>query len=194
MQPSETAERLIDLDLPTVRGNHEHQILTTAPDRMDASDRLAHDSITAGSRAWFGFPAEHASGRRAAISRTSSDPSGMAGVERPPTLRWCSGSAVLRHGRCCCADTPIYLGQCVCPRGAFVVNPGSVGWPAYANDEPYPHVIEAGTPHARYAIVDDSSGSWEAELRAVVYDWERAARVAEHNQRPDVAHLRTGRA
>jgi hypothetical protein len=52
----------------------------------------------------------------------------------------------------------------------------------------------AGTPHARYAVVDDASGQWEAELRTVDYDWSAAATIAEQNDRPDVARaLRTGR-
>ncbi len=80
------------------------------------------------------------------------------------------------------------------PTGALVVNPGSVGYPAYADDVPFPHVMEAGSPHARYAIVDDATGSWQVDPRAVAYDWETAARTAEANGRPEVARaLRTGR-
>jgi hypothetical protein len=81
------------------------------------------------------------------------------------------------------------------PTGGLVVNAGSVGWPAYDDDHPYPHVMEAGSPHARYAVVDDASGRWEVEFRAVDHDWESAAAIAEGNGRPDVARaLRTGRA
>ena len=77
---------------------------------------------------------------------------------------------------------------------ALVLNPDSVGWPAYSDDHPHPHVIEAGTPHARYAIADDAGGTWQYEFRAVEYDWEMAASIAEQNGRPDVARaLRTGR-
>ena len=55
--------------------------------------------------------------------------------------------------------------------------------------------MEAGSPHARYAIVDDASGRWEVEFLTVEYDWEASARIAEVNGRPDVARqLRTGRA
>lgn len=80
------------------------------------------------------------------------------------------------------------------PTGATVVNPGSVGWPAYDDDQPYPHVMEAGTAHARYAVVDNGTGRWEVDFRAVTYDWGHAAAVAEGNGRPDVARsLRTGR-
>src|SRR4051812_474203 len=57
VRPAETADRLMDLDLATVRGNHERQLLTYAPERMGASDRLAHDTITDRHRAWLaGLP------------------------------------------------------------------------------------------------------------------------------------------
>ena len=44
-----------------------------------------------------------------------------------------------------------------CPRvvqvgDVLVVNPGSIGMPAYTDDNPVPHAIETGTPHARYAV------------------------------------------
>jgi hypothetical protein len=53
--------------------------------------------------------------------------------------------------------------------------------------------MEAGTPHARYAVVD-AGGQWAAELRAVDYDWTAAATIAERNDRPDVVRaLLTGR-
>ena len=80
------------------------------------------------------------------------------------------------------------------PTGALVLNPGSVGYPAYEDDQPHPHVMEAGTPHARYAIADDAGNRWTAEFRAVEYDWDAAAATAERNGRPEVARaLRTGR-
>lgn len=47
LQPKETADRLIPLDLPTVRGNHERQVLTDSPDKMGLADRLARDAMTA---------------------------------------------------------------------------------------------------------------------------------------------------
>ena len=57
-----------------------------------------------------------------------------------------------------------------------MVNPGSVGWPAYADDAPCPHVIEAGSHHARDTIVSDASGRWEAPPRALEYDLDAAVR------------------
>ena len=51
-QPRETSDLLLTLDLPTVRGNHRRQLLTVSPERMSASDRLAHDTITDVHRFW----------------------------------------------------------------------------------------------------------------------------------------------
>jgi predicted phosphodiesterase len=44
LHPRETADRLLALGLPTVRGNHERQVLTLPREQMTASDRLAHDT------------------------------------------------------------------------------------------------------------------------------------------------------
>lgn len=79
------------------------------------------------------------------------------------------------------------------PGGPLIVNPGSVGLPAYELSEPHPHKMEAGSPHARYALVERRSGAWQVEQRAVPYDWESAARQADENGWPDWARaVRTG--
>ena len=77
--------------------------------------------------------------------------------------------------------------------GRLVVNPGSVGLQAYEGDEPHPHGVENGSPHARYAIVDRAAAGWQVELRSVPYEHEAAARRAAAHDRPDWADaLRTG--
>src|ERR1700679_1249345 len=52
LQPRETAERLMALELPTIRGNHERQVLSLDPGRMGPSDRHAFDSLGESHRAW----------------------------------------------------------------------------------------------------------------------------------------------
>ena len=81
------------------------------------------------------------------------------------------------------------------PGRRLVVNPGSVGLQAYDDDHLYPHVMENGTPHARYAIVEsDPQGRWRAQFHQVDYDWEAAAQLALANGRPEwVVPLRSGR-
>ncbi len=81
------------------------------------------------------------------------------------------------------------------PDGRLIVNPGSVGLPAYCDDSPWPHSMEAGSPHARYSIVSLGAGEWSVEEISVVYDWDKAASLALVNGRSDWARwLRMGRA
>ena len=45
-----------------------------------------------------------------------------------------------------------------------VVNPGSVGMPAYMDSNPTPHAIETGAPHARYAVATRGPTDKDAPL------------------------------
>jgi hypothetical protein len=69
--------------------------------------------------------------------------------------------------------------------GTLIVNPGSVGQPAFADDDPYPYVVQAGSPDARYAIVEKRQGDWIAMLLTVPYDHRAMAQLAKARQRPD---------
>lgn len=81
------------------------------------------------------------------------------------------------------------------PNGTLVVNPGSVGLPAYTHNRPYPHVMEAGSPHARYAILEPTDDGWSVEHRAVPYDVLSAVAAAKRLGREDWAlWLASGRA
>ena len=76
----------------------------------------------------------------------------------------------------------------------LVVNLGSVGLPAYTVDAPYPHAMEAGSPHARYTILSGGSHGYGVEHVVVPYPWEPAA-VARQNGHEDRARwIGTGRA
>jgi diadenosine tetraphosphatase ApaH/serine/threonine PP2A family protein phosphatase len=71
--------------------------------------------------------------------------------------------------------------------GRLIVNPGSVGCPGYRETHPYPHVVEAGTPDARYAILDDAKDGWRVTFRHVPYDHDAMAALARHNGKPELA-------
>lgn len=62
--------------------------------------------------------------------------------------------------------------------GRLVVNPGSVGLPGYDGKLPVPYVVEVGTPHACYAILQHARGSWSAAIRYVPYDTTAMAALA----------------
>ena len=79
------------------------------------------------------------------------------------------------------------------PGGNLVLNPGSVGCPAYADATAPAHVSEVGSPHARYAVLTGRDDEWSAEFVALQYDWGAASKRAGENGRPEWARaLATG--
>jgi putative phosphoesterase len=200
--PAETAERLMALTLPTIAGNHERQVLEHEPTRMGESDRYAHQHILPPHRAWLhslpvtlrlapdvllvhGTPTSDLVYFLETVTEAGQRPATYAEVlERAGNAQ---ASLIL------CGHTHLPR-QVRLDDGRLIVNPGSVGLQAYADEHPFPHVAENGTPHARYAIVEAGADGWTVEQIAVPYDWDAAAAQAERNGRPDWAHaLRTGR-
>ncbi|HYC72137.1 MAG TPA: metallophosphoesterase family protein [Opitutaceae bacterium] len=77
--------------------------------------------------------------------------------------------------------------------GSQIVNPGSVGLPAYRLDSPQPHLMEVGGPCARYAVAERRSAGWRVSHVAVPYDHDQAAALADQAGFADwAAVLRTG--
>jgi predicted phosphodiesterase len=204
---AETADRLMALELPTIAGNHERQLLALPRERMGASDAFAAGQLDERRRAWLAWlPA----GLRLADDvlcchgTPDSDLVYFLETTQPgdPGVRAATPSEALRRAGDALRGVPqglILCGHSHVPRalrladGRLVVNPGSVGLQAYTGEEPHPHRVENGTPHARYAIVERTPAGWQVELRAVPYDHESAARRAQANERPDWATaLRTG--
>ena len=52
VQPAETADRLIELGLPTVRGNHERQLLTQPVEIQGMADRVTAELLSEHHRLW----------------------------------------------------------------------------------------------------------------------------------------------
>ncbi|WP_230199172.1 metallophosphoesterase family protein [Risungbinella massiliensis] len=71
--------------------------------------------------------------------------------------------------------------------GQIVINPGSVGLPAYTDELPFPHKMESGSPHAKYTILSKRHDQWLVEHILVPYDWESASKKALENGRDDWA-------
>ena len=206
--PAETADRLMTMAWPTLRGNHERQVLQD-PARMGASDRHAAARLTAAHRAWLGsLPATLApvADVWCCHGTPSSDldywletvvegdsVAGGPGVRPATAQEVLARAAGAPPGLVLCGHTH-QPRLCRLDDGRLIVNPGSVGLPAYDDDRPHGHCIETGSPHARYALVERRGAEWDVRLCAVAYDWEAAARQADAHDRPDWADaLRTGR-
>jgi len=75
-----------------------------------------------------------------------------------------------------------------------IINPGSVGCPAFEDNFPLYHRIENFSNFARYSIVEWNDDKILVDQIALQYDSEPAVRCAEKNNRPDWARwLKTGR-
>ncbi|MBR0685369.1 metallophosphoesterase family protein [Bradyrhizobium manausense] len=68
--------------------------------------------------------------------------------------------------------------------GRMVVNPGSVGLPGYDGRSPVPYVVEVGTPHSCYAILERGRAGWSATIRYVPYDSTTMAALARDRGMP----------
>tara|TARA_R110002020_G_scaffold113518_22_gene261178 strand:- start:1578 stop:2327 length:750 start_codon:yes stop_codon:yes gene_type:complete len=201
--PRETMDRLAVLDAVTVRGNHDRQVATLAPERMNASDRFTVEAISPAQRDALGALPPAAMVAEGILAMHASP-----GSDTRYLLERIEGGELVRDGHDAIARRLGEVGNAsivltghshrpdmVClDSGITIVNPGSVGCPAYDDDAP-PHVSETGSPHARYAILtpDPAGGTPSVQFLAMAYDHEGAARRAEANGRPDWAGaLRTG--
>jgi predicted phosphodiesterase len=199
--PRETADRLMALKLPTIRGNHERQVLSMDPGDMGPSDRYAFDTITEAQRDWIASlpPVLWAAPDVFLCHATPQNDVDcylediVDGELRPAPLRRIQE----RTGNC--GASLILCGHSHIPRlsrlagGQVIANPGSVGIQAYEGHHPAPHTVEIGSPHARYAIAERLPAGWTVESVAVPYDWDAASRLAQQRGRVDwVRALRTG--
>ncbi|MCU0236960.1 MAG: metallophosphatase family protein [Acidobacteria bacterium] len=203
LDPTGTAGMLLELDMPTVRGN-EDRILLDDPGRHPDSPSLPFVQAR--------LRPEHLRWLRALPLTTvfqeifllchgtpESDHEYLAREVIATSCRLLSPAAIaLKLART--AQPAVLFGHdhlpalLSLPDGRLLVNPGSVGLPAYRDDLPFPHAMEAGSHHARYSIVTRAQAGFAVEHVAVAYDWESAATVAESNGRPDWAiALRSGR-
>lgn len=201
--PRETLAGLIALRWPTVRGNHDRILGRDRPETMGPSDRFAFDETQSAQRTWLtllppaldlgegvvafhGRPGddeayllEDVADGRLVPAETEAIEARLAGVAAAVILAGHSHRPGLVH----LAD------------GRIVLNPGSVGVPAYYDPEAPAHVSETGSPFARYAVLQVVEGRVEAvDHVALPYDHEAAAARADANGRPEWAHaLFTGR-
>lgn len=198
--PRETLELLATRDLPTVRGNHDRLVAETPRGDMGASDAFAHDALDAAARAGLGaLPAVlEFEGVLAVHGRPGDDASYLledvadGRLVPTPDAEVRARLAGVRARVVLCGHSHLAAMRWF-EDGLLVVNPGSVGQPAYADPTHPAHVVDSGSPHARWALLDLAGDGVSVQLRAIAYAHEHAARRAEANGRPGFARgLRTG--
>jgi predicted phosphodiesterase len=199
--PRETMDLLASLSLLTVRGNHDRWVAETPRHRMFPSDAVACDALTPAQRAALGaLPALCRPGDGIVAVHGTPGDDNLYLLEVVEGGRLVLAPRATISSRLAALDCQVLLcGHSHVPRvveggrGVLVINPGSVGCPAYADPTEPAHVAEVGSPHARYALLSRRTGGWSVDLMAIPYDWMAASRRARELGRADWARaLATG--
>jgi diadenosine tetraphosphatase ApaH/serine/threonine PP2A family protein phosphatase len=197
-----TLETLMSLDAVHVLGNHDRYLIDRPPERMGSWDRPAHAQLEMRHLDWLrGVPATRVFRENVFLCHATPASDEVYWLETVPgdgTVRMSSLEAIEKAAEgvaqplILCAHTHIARSVRLLD-GRLVVNPGSVGCPGYRDVHPFPHVIEAGTPDARYAILEFADSAWQVTFRHVPYDHSAMAALARRNGQPELASaLATG--
>jgi diadenosine tetraphosphatase ApaH/serine/threonine PP2A family protein phosphatase len=158
--PRDTADRLMALDMPTIRGNHERQLLAADRDGMALSDRHAADTITALQREWLAaLPATLWAADDVFLCHATPDSDVACFLEdiREGELIPAPLAQIEERARTCHAPL-IFCGHTHIPRvshltsGQVIVNPGSVGIQAYEGHHPIPRMRVTQSWSAQRAV------------------------------------------
>ena len=179
IDPAGAADRLMALDGPVIRGNHDRWLVERGELELDPVDRFARMRMKAAHLAWLEtMPATAVLGGEIFLCHGTPNSDTQTWLDaysydRQTTLP--GEAAVTREAEG--IDYPVLLcGHTHLPRsvrlrdGRLVVNPGSVGLQ-----------MVHGSPDARYALIERHAGRWLVSLRTVEYDHHGAAAQAAAN-------------
>ncbi|HTO61625.1 MAG TPA: metallophosphoesterase family protein [Bradyrhizobium sp.] len=191
-----TMDALMSLDAVHVLGNHDRYLIARPPEKMGSWDRPAHAQLDAHHLDWLrAIPASRVFKDRVYLCHAtpaSDEVYWLEAVLPDGTVRM-SGLSQIEAAARGVEQRLILCGHSHLARavrlsdGRLIVNPGSVGCPGYRDIHPFPHVVEAGTPDARYAILEDTNGAWQVTFRHVPYDHAAMAEFARRNGQPELA-------
>jgi putative phosphoesterase len=182
LEPNWVVDILMDIDIPTVRGNHERVLIDNPPEKLHGVDLFAQTQMESRHRGWI-----NALPLTLALLDDIFLCHGTPTSDEDPWLDgWWDGRTSVSPDEATVAakaegfDYPVLLcGHTHIPRavrlkdGRLIVNPGSVGLQ-----------INHGSPDARYATIELKNGKYFPSFHAVPYDHFAAARQAEANGFP----------
>jgi putative phosphoesterase len=203
LEAAETADVLISLAWTTIRGNHDRQLLDRPAEKMGRSDQAAFAELKNHHSAWLSTLEASAEVEDLLLCHGTPDSDTtylLETVEPDGRVRIARHAEIARRLDGTSARI-ILCGHSHMARivalddGRLVINPGSVGLPAYTDTEPVKHSMQMGAPHARYAVLErrKAADPWQISFRVVAYDWDGASARAAAKGREDWAHwIRTG--
>jgi putative phosphoesterase len=203
LEAAETADVLISLAWTTIRGNHDRWLLEKSADQMGSSDKAAAAELKNHHSAWLSTLDATAEVENLLLCHGTPDSDTTylnETVEPGGRVRLATQAEIKRRLDGTSARV-ILCGHSHMARvvglddDRLIVNPGSIGLPAYIDPAPIKHSMEMGAPHARYAVLERKKAAdpWQVSFRIVAYDWNAAAERAAAKGREDWARwIRTG--
>ena len=195
-------DMLMALEAVHVLGNHDRYLIDRTPEEMGSWDRPAHAQLDTSHLAWLkGISSTRVFENAVYLCHATplDDETYWLETVRPDGTVCMSSIADIEQVAEGISQSLILCGHTHIARavrlrdGRMIVNPGSVGCPGYRDIVPFRHVMEAGSPDARYAILELKSGQWHVTFRHVPYDHDAMASLARQNGHPDLANaLATG--
>lgn len=184
---ADTADIILSRDMVSILGNHDRYLIEQTRNNMGPSDQVAFDQLSETHLDWL---------RSLSATQTVKDQIFMChGTPDSDSIYWLedvlpTGEVVFRdrqgiENHAAGISFPLILcAHTHTPRAVrlrdnrLIVNPGSVGLPAYDDTAPVYHVMQSGAPEARYALVQQVDGDWRVSFRSVTYDPSRMAALA----------------
>ena len=197
-----TIDVLMQLDAVHLLGNHDRYLIDRPHEKMGSWERLTYTQLEPQHLDWLRTLPANAVYRDAVFlcHATPQDdetywldtvlPGGEVCMSTLQSIE--ARAAGVTQSLILCAHT--HTARAVRLRdGRLIVNPGSIGSPGYRAGKPHPHVVEAGSPDARYAILEKVDGDWDVTFRHIPYDHAAMAALARRNGQAELASaLATG--
>ena len=193
--PEETIRYLMKQDWIHILGNHDRNLISQDPHDHRLSDQYSFKSIGKNEKDWL-----------KSLPKNIEAQEGLFLFHGTPFNDEIYLLETIENGRARLAThaeisdrlSATYYKQLACghshiqrvvelPGSIIIVNPGSVGLPAYDDTLPEYHIMESGSSHARYSIIDYQNSLPSVDMISVSYDYKIAVKQALKNDRPDWA-------
>ncbi|NNF73252.1 MAG: metallophosphoesterase family protein [Rhodobacteraceae bacterium] len=178
LDPAGTADRLIAEGIASIAGNHDRALIDRPAVEYGLWEQWTGPLLSAAYFDWLrGLAATMRVGEMFLCHGTpQSDDENWLHLAAGDRLRPATHAEAAGPARG--LDSPVILSAHThMPRvvrlrgGPLLVNPGSVGCPAYRDGRVAPPFIaETGSPDARYAVLEQGRAGWQAALVSVPYD------------------------
>ncbi len=198
-RPQETCDLVRQAQLISILGNHDRYLVSRPADQLGPVDRFTLDRLSEDSLDWLGhLPAtSYEDGVYMCHGAPENDENYW--LERVTSCGFTEPRPVqdVLSKLPTSTETLFLCGHTHLPRifdtgqGWAIVNPGSVGCPAYRAKSPYEHVVNSYSTAAQYAIVERAEIGWTAVHIAVPYDAREMIKIAVDNGFKDWAEALT---